>query len=64
MRLKGVGRSPLSVAKVGLFAVGPERDQVKEKKMGGAGREAKRINKTVKINRSVLVYYFVLFFIL
>lgn len=48
MRLKGVGRSPLSVAKVGLLAVGPERDRDKVRGKRGVGREKKR--ETMRTN--------------
>lgn len=48
VRLKGVGRSPLSVARMGLLAVGPERNQDKVSGKQGGGGERKRQNKWIR----------------
>lgn len=57
MRLKGVGRSPLSVARVGLLAVGPEGDQDRDR--GKAGREKERETKTmIEIKQFAFVILF------
>lgn len=44
VRLKGVGRSPLSVARVGLLAVGPEETN------GGGARKTKEKQEEINLN--------------
>lgn len=51
MRLKGVGRSPLSDARVGLLAVGPERDHDRVRGQWGGGRERKETMRTKSQNK-------------
>lgn len=49
VRLKGVGRSPLSVARVGLLAVGPERVRGRRGEGTERKKERQKMNETVKI---------------
>lgn len=57
VRLKGVGRSPLSVARVGLLAVGPGRDKVRSgERNTERGKRAKKDKPKTKVKTEYCVF--------